>query len=370
MHNSKAPCASIVFLPILLVCLAFPFASACYSQTLTDTLPHNKNAVIEEFTAVRCYYCPSGHALLDSIIDGNPGRIIPVAMYPSNVTGTLTLPYAGSPDLRRTFVNAFFTIPFVHDSIRFFPGAFVNRRQWNPLRREQSRETWRQHTDTILNEKSPLNIGMASVYQQSSSTLAVDVEVYLTDTVNSACTLYVMLTEDSLVAEQLNGGVDYIHNHVFREALTLQWGDTLFLQANKGAFYTKHYVFDNSAAQYNIYNSHIAAYVRNASNEEIITGTLIANDNIVVSTAEDATVEPNIQLFPNPSCGMITLSFDKTVEKPIVVEIYNVSGILCYSGQIVDEMKHQLDLSTLNKGMYFVLIKTRDNIFTRKLIMD
>jgi len=238
------------------------------------------------------------------------------------------------------------------------------------LKREQSRETWRQHTDTILSEKSPLNIGIASVYEQSSSILTVDVEVYVTDTVNSVCTLYVLLTEDSIVAEQLNGGVNYKHDHVFRESLTAQWGDTLFLQANKGALYTKHYVFDNTALQYLMQNSHIAAYVRNASNEEIITGALIANDNIIVSTNGNETAETNIQLFPNPSDGIITLSFDKIIEKPIAVEIYNVSGILCYSGQIVDEMKQQLDLSNFTKGMYFVRIKTMNNIFTKKLIID
>lgn len=370
MHNSKVPCASVLFLPVILVCMAFLPATTCYSQTLTDTLPHYKNAVVEEFTAVRCYFCPSGHALLDSIIEENPGRIVPVAMYPSNVAGTLTLPYAGSPDLRRTFVNEFFTIPFVHDSIRFFPGAFVNRRQWKPLKREQSRETWRQHTDTILNELSPLNIGIASVYQQSSSTLTVDVDVYLTDTVNAMCTLYIMLTEDSQIAEQLNGGVDYIHNHVFREALTAQWGDTIFLQANKGALFTKHFVFDNTAQQYLIQNSHIAAYVRNASDEEIITGALLTNDNIIVSTNENEAAEPNIQLFPNPSDGIVTLSYDKTVKKPVIVEIYNVSGVLCHSEKILDEIKQQLDLSSFKKGMYFVQIKTRDNIFTKKLIID
>jgi len=370
MHRNRFKYTSILFLPFILVSLFFLPPSTCYSQTLTDTLPHYKNAVVEEFTAVRCYFCPSGHALLDSICDENPGRIIPVAMYPSNVPGTLTLPYTGSPDLRRTFVNEFFTIPFVHDSIRFFPGAFVNRRQWKPLKREQSRETWRQHTDTILNETSPLNIGIASVYEQSSSILTVDVEVYVTDTINSMFKLYVILTEDSLVAEQLNGGVDYIHNHVFRESLTAQWGDTLFLQANKGALFTKHYVFDNTAQQYLMQNSHITAYVRNGANEEIITGALIANDNIMVSTNENETTEPNIQLFPNPSEGMITLSYDKIVERPIIVEIYNISGILCYSGQIVDEMKQQLDLSGLTKGLYFVQIKTRDTIFTKKLIID
>ncbi len=156
---------------------------------------------------------------------------------------------------------------------------------------------------------------------------------------------------------------------MFRDAFTVQWGDTLCMQANKGTLITKNYIFDNSSQQYLMQNSHIAAYVRNASNEEIITGTLIANDNIIVSTDENAEVESNIQLFPNPSDGLITLSFDKTVEKPVIIEIYNVSGTLCRTARLTDEMK-QLDLSNLDKGMYFVLIKTRDNIVSRKLIID
>lgn len=344
--------------------------SKCFSQTLTDTFPHNKNAVLEEFTAVRCSFCPSGHALLDSIIDENPGRIIPVAMYPSNVSGSITLPYAGSPDLRRTFVNEFFTIPFVHDSIRFFPGSFINRRQWQPARREQFKEKWRPFSDTILNEISPVNIGINTVYNSTSSILTVDVEVYFTDTVNSTCTLYVMLTEDSLVAEQLNGGVNYIHDHVFRESFTAQWGDTLCLQANKGALFTKHYVFDNTTLQYLMQNTHIAAYVRNASDEEIITGTMLATDNIIVSTNEIEIAEPNIQLYPNPSDGIVNLVCDKSTKSPCTIEIYNVSGVLCHSDNIIFDKTQQLDLRNFKKGMYFVQIKTDDNIFVRKLVID
>lgn len=344
----------------------------CFSQTLTDTLHHLKNAVLEEFTAVRCSYCPTGQLILDSIIDENLGRIVPVAMYPSNVSGLLTVPYTGSPDLRRTYVNDFFTIPFVHDSIRFFPGAFVNRRQWQQGRREQSRERWRSLTDTILNENSPLNIGVKTLYNQSSSQLTVDVEVYFTDTINSLCTLYVMLTEDSLLAEQLNGGVNYIHNHVFREAFTAQWGDTLCIQANKGALFTKHYVFDNTLQQYLMQHSHVVAYVRNAYNEEIITGELLAANNIIVSTNEFVSTDNYIQFFPNPSSGLFTITLldDKIYEKPSEIQVYNLSGSLCYSDKKFINGATQLDLQFLNKGMYVIHIKTKDYVFISKLIID
>lgn len=353
----------------------YALASTGFSQTLTDTLPHNKNAVIEEFTAVRCSYCPTGHLILDSIIDENPGRIIPVAMYPSNVNGTLTLPYPGSPDLRRTFVNEFFTIPFVHDSIRFFPGAFINRREWNPGRREQSRDKWRLYADTILAETSPLNIGIATLYNQSLSMLTVDVEVYFTDTVNSMCTLYVLLLEDSIVAEQNNSGITdifYKHHHVFREGLTAQWGDTLCLQANKGALFTKHFVFDNSTQQYLMQHAHIAVYVRNASDEEIISGQIIATDNIIVSLDETEPAETNIQIYPNPSGGLVSIDLisGENVKKPCFIQIYNVSGVLCFSENFIIERTRNLDLSNLKKGVYFVNIQTDNNIYVRKLIID
>lgn len=353
----------------------YALVSTGFSQTLTDTLPHNKNVVIEEFTAVRCSYCPTGHLILDSIIDENPGRIIPVAMYPSNVNGTLTLPYPGSPDLRRTFVNEFFTIPFVHDSIRFFPGAFINRREWNPERREQSRDKWRLYADTILAETSPLNIGIATLYNQSSSILTVDVEVYFTDTVNSMCTLYVLLSEDSIVAEQNNYGITdmfYMHNHVFREALTAQWGDTLCLQANKDSLFTRHFVFDNSAQQYLMEHSHIAVYVRKALDEEIITGKILATDNIVVSINEMKPIEPDIQFFPNPSCGLVYLDLicKEIIERPCVIQIFNMSGVLCFSGNFFIEKTKQLDLSNLMKGVYFVNIQVDNHVYVRKLIID
>ncbi len=353
----------------------YALVSKGFSQTLTDTLPHNKNVVIEEFTAVRCSYCPTGHLILDSIVHENPGRIIPVAMYPSNVSGTLTWPYTGSPDLRRTFVNEFFTIPFVHDSIRFLPGAFINRREWNPGRREQSRDKWHLYADSILAETSPLNIGIATLYNQSSSMLSVDVEVYFTDTVNSMCTLYVLLSEDSIVAEQNNYGITdmfYIHNHVFREALTAQWGDTLCLQANRDSLFTRHFVFDNSSQQYLMQHAHIAVYVRNASDEEIITGQIIATDNIIVSINEIEPTEPNIQLFPNPSCGLVNIDLisKEVVKGPCFIQIYNVSGVLCFSDNFIIDRTNQLDLSSLKKGIYFVNIQTDNNVFVRKLILD
>jgi len=363
--------AFLLFIGTLFV-LLWMWPARMVAQILTDTLPHNKNAVLEEFTAVRCYYCPLGHCLLDSMLMENPGRIVPLAMYPSNVNGLLTVPYTGSPDLRRTFVNEFFTIPFVHDSLRFFPGAFINRRQWQPARREQSRENWRSFAGTILSEPSPVNIGISAVYDQSTYQMNIGVEIYFTDTVNTCCTLFVVLTEDSLIAEQYNGGVDYVHNHVFREALCSQWGDTLCLQASEGTLIARQFVFDNSQSQYAMDNCHIAVYVRNAVSEEIITGNIVAVDNTIVTGIGDKIHGNKVTLFPNPSNGKVC--FNPGLEHDVAaikkVKIFNSGGALCFSNDIHVGQRQVFDFSFLKEGLYLVYFETDTDFFTGKLIID
>ena len=51
---------------ILLLLLSF-LCINLYAQNLVDTLLHNKNVVLEEFTGMHCYYCPDGHVIAQSI---------------------------------------------------------------------------------------------------------------------------------------------------------------------------------------------------------------------------------------------------------------------------------------------------------------
>lgn len=346
-------------------------SSSIIAQTLTDTLPHNKNAVIEEFTAVHCSFCPAGHKLLDSIKEENQGRVIAIAMHPANAFSNYTSPYPGSQDFRRSFLNPFFTMPFVHDSIRFFPGAFINRRQWRPNKREQFTEKWWQYTNTVLSEHSSVNIGLAEVYDASTNSLSVDVEVYYADTVNSVYTLYLFLTEDSLIAEQNNGGVNYLHNHIFRESFTPQWGDTIAIQANKKTLVAKHYSFNNSTTQYNIARCHISALVRNAANEEIITGVEKNCDNIILSVDQQSVAGNGFNLFPNPSEGNITIKLnDNNTLGDYSIEIYSTTGnLLLNSEQILSYGTCTINLDFLPKGLYIIRLKNNFKVLEpQKLI--
>ena len=198
-----------------------------YSQTLVSTSPQNKNAVIEEFTGINCPNCPAGHTIVSSILSSNPGRAIVVGMHPVN--SSYTTPGAGQPDFRRSWCNAFYTSPYTGSS-RFMPSAHVNRRIW-PSNGERilSRTLWTSSSNTIINEPSPVNVGMSSTYSQLNNELNITVEVYFTSNVSDPTALTVMITESGIVGYQSGsgGGSNYTHNHVFREALTAQWGDAI-----------------------------------------------------------------------------------------------------------------------------------------------
>jgi len=198
------------------------------------------------------------------------------------------------------------------------------------------------------------------------------VEIYFTDSVNDSCALYVFLTEDSLIAEQYNGGVNYVHNHVFREALCLQWGDTLCSQVNKGTLITRNFVFDNSGSQYAMHHAQVAAYVRNSANEEIITGSRVAVSNLVVTASTNTPQHNTLVLFPDPSDGrfFIIPQGEHDMTSITKVKIFTATGILCYAADMAVGEGQLLDFSFLRQGLYLVYFETTKDFFAAKLIID
>ena len=70
-------------------------------------------------------------------------------------------------------------------------------------------------------------------------------------------------------------------------------------------------------------------------------------------------------VYPNPAEALINIQI-KRVGK-YTVEITSVNGQLLYSENIV-ESKHQIDLSSFQKGIYFITIRSKDFARTEKII--
>jgi hypothetical protein len=91
----------------------------------------------------------------------------------------------------------------------------------------------------------------------------------------------------------------------------------------------------------------------------IITGTLSNNDT--------ATLEDLFSIYPNPSTGIFNISW-KTADS-FDYDVYDVSGKKIASRINNTGATHQVDLSHVAQGMYFIQIATKTGSVTKKLLV-
>ncbi|MBN3034010.1 MAG: Omp28-related outer membrane protein [Bacteroidales bacterium] len=249
----------------MLVCT---IAQTVWSQNYVNTQPADKNVILEEFTGVKCPNCPQGHQIAQQIIQNNPGRVWVIGFHPYN--SSYTQPYPNDPDFRRHHPDSLYMTPYC-GTTRFMPSAFINRKIYGG-ERLQSRTVWASYTTQHLGEPSPVNVGLATDYDSITKQLAITVEIYYTATMSDPNTLNLALTESGLIAQQSGGSTNYVHNHVFRETFTAQWGDPITESTAQGSFIEKFFTYDNTSMEYNMEECEVIAYIVNAASEEVMSG--------------------------------------------------------------------------------------------------
>ncbi len=270
---------------LLFICVLS--VQALFSQTYVSTEPQEKNVILEEFTGVNCPNCPQGHEVANQILEGNPDRVWVVGFHPFN--SNYTTPGAGQPDFRRHHADSLYMVPYCGSS-RFMPSAFINRRVYAG-ERIQSRTVWANYASQFLAESSPVNVGLASTYDEITKQLDILVEIYYTEDMTDLNTLNVLFSESGMIAYQSGGSANYIHKHVFRETFTAQWGDPITESTAQGSFIQKSFTFDNSAEEYDMAECEILAYIVNPATTEIISGIgchVGDNTNMMAPTADFA----------------------------------------------------------------------------------
>lgn len=81
--------------------------------------------------------------------------------------------------------------------------------------------------------------------------------------------------------------------------------------------------------------------------------------------------KPQLLIFPNPANRMVEINLEYSNSNKIEYRIFDSSGILVEGGSITSEI-HQLDLSDINPGMYFLQLseKNKNIIATKKIIIQ
>ena len=100
---------------------------------------------------------------------------------------------------------------------------------------------------------------------------------------------------------------------------------------------------------------------------------MAANDNTLDIEQDDDNLseitddKQNVMIYPNPTTGHATVDFMGNATKADI-QILNFQGNKLFQLECDNQNKVEFDISTLPSGMYIVVIKTQEQIITRKII--
>ena len=97
-----------------------------------------------------------------------------------------------------------------------------------------------------------------------------------------------------------------------------------------------------------------------------LNGTIFKSTNINLSI-EDLENGTELSVYPNPSAGKITISFDSSMPTDnLMIELYSASG----ERLILQSNTGSLDISNIPSGVYLLKIQSETSSWTKKVIKE
>lgn len=280
----------------LLLIGALLLTSGVFAQNLVSTSPQNKKVVLEQFTGIRCGYCPGGHTTSQAIKADNPNDVFLIYVH----TGSYANPSGNRPDFRTSFGEALAT----QANATNYPTGTVNRKG-----RARSRGSWERYVNQTLLENSYVNVASKADINTITNELTVTVEVYYTgDSPESVNKLNVALLQDNTVGYQYGADPRNTYNHMHRlvHLLTGQWGENI-TNTSQGDFseftYTYQIPEDYNEVEVFLEDLKLVVFVAEGQ-QEILTATKIV-PNFIDDLVQDVAIK-KIKRIPSTCLDRIT----------------------------------------------------------------
>lgn len=330
------------------------------APTIVSTAPSNKNVVLEEFTGINCQWCPAGHKIANEIKAANPGRVsvinIHTGIYANGTTPDFTTAYGAAIDSQAGTTG--------------YPMGTVNRHLFAAGSGVTAldRSFFVRSSNEILRQASYVNIGVKTDLNEETRELIVDVELYYTAQGSAINMLNIALVQDSIIGPQVGASANYPamgsdsryqHNHMLRDLITGQWGDSI-RQTASGTFVAKRYYYvvpeKVKDTPVNLDKIEIITFVAQGS-QEIITGC--SNKSIETGFSSP---EVNNGITAYIADGYLYINSEVPVQS---ADVYAVSGQQVLS---VSNIDHAISVAALSSGVYTVKLKTAEGYKIVKVI--
>jgi hypothetical protein len=132
----------------------------------------------------------------------------------------------------------------------------------------------------------------------------------------------------------------------------------------------KNAIVDLSEFNGKVIGIRLRGYTGGADKSDLALDDITITD---VTSVNDLQLGNELTLYPNPTTGMVNLSLDLNADGQVNVEVFDISGRMVYSDSenvIGGKINKAIDLSGLDKGVYFVKVKTASAEFNQKLTIQ
>ena len=230
------------------------------AQTIVSKEVQKRNVVLEEYTGVRCGYCPLGHENAASYAYQHPGRVITI-----NIHGASYASYQGK-DWYQT--DSALSI-MKQTNLEGFPALSVNR-EVKSCKINAAYPTdmgaFSATANSVLKEETPINVAATATVNAETREMNIHVELFYTKDVEQPFNaLTVALLQNNIVSPknvQVNYGEQqgapynpdqvlpdgsYNHMHMLRGFITDAWGDSIAINSDnkipQGTYVEKDYTY-------------------------------------------------------------------------------------------------------------------------------
>ncbi len=109
---------------------------------------------------------------------------------------------------------------------------------------------------------------------------------------------------------------------------------------------------------------YLATIFKSTQNNSMITLNVKSNPTSIKTTKIDNT---SLNIYPNPSNGIVTIEVSNLKSLQSKVYVYNVLGKVVFEKEMVSNSNQIIDLSELNEGTYFVKLVSANGILNKKI---
>ena len=351
---------------IISLLITFPFIAL--AQLPVGQAPEYKRVILEEFTAYRCGFCPSGHELANDIETAlGDNNVIQVGYH----SGSLAMPFSPvEPDFRTADGDVLYSFFGVSGT----PSASVNRENFGNWSFPLAAGTWLTNAAAEHALVADANIAMEVDIASGTRTALIDIEIFYTTPGSGDHYLTVGYSQNGIVAPQttyspsynpdyFNPDGTYRHQHVFRAFVTDREGVTI--DATSTNVISEHFEigipYEQEDIAINLDSLEFFAILHKGengvSNSEVIN---VVDAKPQVSLSANEVAKNDHLVFPNPSSGIFQIS---GLRENVELKLFDQVGKEMDFERNVDQIK------VSEKGIFYLRINDAGDTISKMIIL-